>query len=119
MCALVILDTNSLIYSLKQRANIRDLLSRFVEITGIVVPECVLHELESMSGDVMFASGALNLARTFRIIEGSGPADDCILDVASRQKCYILTNDRELIRRARKMGITTLSFRQSRRIDYS
>lgn len=115
----VILDTNSLIYSLKQKADIRDLLFKLTEVSGVVVPRCVLHELESMSGEVMFARGALALASRFPPIEGDGPADDCILELAMENRYFILTNDRELLRRARKEGVRTLSFRGRKRIEFS
>lgn len=115
----VLLDSNSLIYSLKQRADIRDILSRNPEVSGIVVPQCVLVELDRMSNDVPFARGALALARTFPIVEGEGPADDCILKIASEGSYFILTNDRGLLGRAKKMKIRTLSFKQRRRIEFS
>ncbi len=115
----VILDTNSLIYSLKQKADISDLLFRLTEVAGVVVPKCVLHELESMSRDVMFAKGALALASRYPTIEGDGPADDCILELAVENGYFILTNDRELLRRARKEGVRTLSFMGRKRIDFS
>lgn len=115
----VLLDSNSLIYSIKQRTDIRDLLFRIPEITGILVPECVLEELRRMSADVQYARGALQLARSFETIGGTGPADDCLLKLASEGGFFILTNDRELLGRVRKSGIRALSFKQKRIIDYS
>lgn len=115
----VLLDTNSLIYSLKQRADIRDLLSRLPEVSGILVPTCVLKELESMSDDVSYARGALSLAKKFKTIEGEGPADDCILELATGHGLFILTNDRGLIERAKALRIRTLSFKGGRNIDFS
>lgn len=119
MASKVILDTNSLIYSLKQKTDIRELMFNLPEVSGIVVPECVLFELERMSDDVMYARGALALASRFPTVEGEGPADDCILSLAIKEKWFILTNDRELLRRAREEGIRTLSFMGKKRIDFS
>ncbi len=115
----VILDTNSLIYSLKNKADLSDLLYKLTEVSGIVVPKCVIMELERMSGDVIYARGALDLASRFQSIEGEGPADDCILDLAAKNMYFILTNDRELLKRARGEGIRTLSFKGRKRIDFS
>lgn len=117
--AKVLLDTNSLIYSIKQKSDLRELLFELPEVSGIVVPTCVLRELEKMSGDVMFANGALALASKFPSVEGEGPADDCILDLASREGYFVLTNDRALTRRAKEIGVRTLSFIGKRRIDFS
>lgn len=119
MASKVILDTNSLIYSLKQKADLRNLLFEIPEIAGIVVPKCVLRELEHMSSDVMYARGALTLASKFPMVEGEGPADDCILDLAVKNKYFILTNDRGLLDRAKKAGVRTLSFKRSRLIEFS
>ena len=114
----VLLDTNSLIYSLKQRVNLRDILLQIPEVSGISIPRCVIQELEKMADSVNYARGALELAKTFQTVEGTGPADDCILEIASREGYIILTNDRELAGRAKKSGIRILSFRQSKRIDF-
>lgn len=115
----VLVDSNCLIYALEQKSDIRDLLSQMPEITGIIVPECVLIELRDMSRDVKFARGALSLARNFQSIEGSGPADDCLLKIAAENNFFILTNDRGLLSRARKSGIRTLTFKQNKRIEFT
>ncbi len=115
----VILDTNSLIYSLEHKADLRVLLQNIPEVSGVVVPTCVLKELEKMSKDVRYARGALTLAGSFPAVEGDGPADDCILNLASKNRFFILTNDRELISRAKRSGIRTLSFKRARVIDFT
>lgn len=115
----VLLDSNSLIYSIKQRVDLRDLLFALPEISGILVPECVLMELRSMSGDVLYAKGAFDLASRFPSTEGVGPADDCILRIASDKGLFILTNDRELLSRARELGVRTLTFKGRKRIEFS
>lgn len=115
----VLLDSNSLIYALEQRSDIREIMSQIPEVTGILVPTCVIAELRSMSSDVRFASGALKLARTFQSIEGEGVADDCLLELASHNNFFILTNDRALIKRAKVQGIGTLTFKQKRRIEFT
>lgn len=115
----VLLDSNSLIYALEQRSDLREILSQIPEVTGILVPNCVLAELRSMSGDVKYAAGALKLAHTFQTIEGEGVADDCLLELAGRHNFFILTNDRGLLKRARIQGIGTLTFKQKRRIEFT
>lgn len=119
MASKVILDTNSLIYSLEHKSDLRNLLLNIPEVSGIVVPLCVLRELERMSNDVRYARGALTLASSFPSIEGQGPADDCLLEIASKNRFFILTNDRELISRAKEAGIRTLSFKRARIIDFT
>ncbi len=119
MASKVILDSNALIYSLEHKSDLRGLLLSIPEISGILVPKCVLRELETMSSDVRYARGALTLASGFPSVEGDGPADDCILEVASKNRYFILTNDRGLILRAKKAGVRTLSFKRNRVIEFS
>lgn len=115
----VLIDTNSLIYSIENRVNLRTLLQELPEISGILVPECVHRELQSMLGSVRYASGALELSEKFERIQGGGYADDCIIDLAKKENYFILSNDRGLINRAREAGIRSLIIRGNRKIVFA
>ncbi len=114
----VIVDTNSFIYSIEHRLNLKFLLQDLPEVKGIVVPECVHKELIAMSGNRKYASGALELSEKFERIPGEGYADDCIIEIAKREHYFILTNDRDLLKRAKGAGIRTLVIRGNKRIEF-
>lgn len=115
----IIIDTNSLIYALKNKVDIRSQLLLFPEISVLYVTDCTIAELQGLSSRVPFASGALKLALTFPQLHGSGRGDDCILDAASASGSAILTNDRLLLDRARSAGIRTYSIHGGRKIGVS
>ncbi|MCL4341467.1 MAG: hypothetical protein M1431_05175 [Candidatus Thermoplasmatota archaeon] len=115
----IIIDTNSLIYALKNRIDIRSQLLLFPEISAIYVTDCTVLELQGLSNRVPFASGALKLAEGFPAIHGSGKGDDCILQAAVTTGSAILTNDRLLLDRARSLGLRTFSIHGGRRIGVS
>jgi len=98
----VIFDTNALIYAVKNRLD----LSEF----EIIVPKAVFEELkrleEKLSGEERIAvKVALKLIEGVKVIE-SGEGDEGILGVAKKLGCGIITNDKELRRKAEKLGIS-------------
>lgn len=114
----VIVDTNSFIYSIKHKVDLKHLLQELPEIKGIVVPECVHSELTTLARTLKYANGALELSEKFERISGQGYADDCIIEVASREHFFVLSNDRELLKRAKEAGIRTLMIRGNREIEF-
>lgn len=114
----VLIDTNSLIYSIENRIDLKSLLQGMPEIRGILVPECVHRELQAMAGKRKFASGALELSEKFDRIPGEGYADDCLIEIAGREGYFLLTNDRVLISRARNSGIRALAIKGNRRVEF-
>ena len=115
----VLLDSNSLIYSLKHKVDIRSQLLLLPEIVEICVPSCVRIELELLGRKVPYSSGARALAEKFKSFESKGPADNCLIELAEKYSAMILTNDREVILRAHSRGIRTLSFMGGKRIGFS
>lgn len=98
----VIFDTNALIYAVKNKID----LSEF----KIVLPEAVVEELKSLertlSGeDKIAVKVALKIAEKAEIVE-SKSGDDGILEVAKKLRVAFVTNDKELRKKAEKLGIT-------------
>lgn len=114
----VLVDTNSLLYSIEHRVDLKNLLQELPEVNGILVPECVHSELLAMSANRKYARGALELSEKFERIPGEGYADDCIIEIAKRERFFILSNDRDLVRRAREEGIRTLVIRGNKRVEF-
>ena len=112
----VLLDTNSLIYSLKNRVDIRKILNGKFNIFKIAVPDCVIHELENLSSSVPYARGALQLSKRFERISVHGHGDNCIIDTAQETGMAVLTNDRLLLGRLRQAGVICLTIKGERDI---
>uniref|UniRef100_A0A7J3M174 Ribonuclease VapC n=1 Tax=Archaeoglobus fulgidus TaxID=2234 RepID=A0A7J3M174_ARCFL len=99
----VVFDTNALIYAVKNKVD----LSEF----KIVLPKVVIDELKSLekrlSGeDKIAVRVALKIVEKAEIVE-SESGDVGILEVARKMRSPIVTNDKELRKKAEKLGIPT------------
>ncbi len=112
----LLLDTNSLMYSIKNKIDIRTALLSIPMTFKIIVPKCVIDELVGLSKTFWYASAALEYSKNFDIIESNGIGDDCILNMAISMKCFVLTNDRGLINRLRSKNIRILMISQGKSI---
>ena len=105
----VVLDTNALLMPFEIRINLDLALRDLLGDTRIVVPGPLVGELKHL--DNKWAKAAITLARSREIVQAESHGDDSVLEVAEREHAYILTNDKELRRRARKAGIPLIYLR--------
>ncbi|MEM0141459.1 MAG: PIN domain-containing protein [Thermoplasmatales archaeon] len=101
---MIILDTNALIYSVKQKIDIRKFLDE-----DIVVPTSVIKELDSLSHCYEHARVARILASHFKTLEVENGGDAGIIEAAKRYGGRVLTNDRKLILILKRENVETIS----------
>ncbi len=108
----MILDTNALIYSIKQRIN----LEKFVK-EEIAVPISAIRELEVLSKRDNNAKLALKLTDRYKILDVSSKGDEGILEAATTFGGIVVTNDRKLQRslKERNIRVTSISNRTVRK----
>ncbi|MEM0156045.1 MAG: hypothetical protein QW597_05540 [Thermoplasmataceae archaeon] len=112
----VIVDSNALIYSVRQRIDLKkNLQGRGLQ--NILVPDCVIRELEGLAGSVKEARAALEIASKFRSIIVEGACDSAIVRRAMSDRCSILTNDREMISAAKTGKVHVFTIKRKRIID--
>jgi len=99
-----VIDTNAIIYAIKQKISLEKFL--FEEI---VVPSSVVEELEKLSINDKNAKIALRLIQKYKVIETSKNGDEGIIDVALRNNGKVVTNDADLIKRLKLLGISAVS----------
>jgi Uncharacterized proteins of PilT N-term./Vapc superfamily len=99
-----VIDTNAIIYAIKQKISLEKFL--FEEI---VVPSSVVEELEKLSINDKNAKIALRLTQKYKVIETSKKGDEGIIDVALRNNGKVITNDADLIKRLKLLGISAVS----------
>lgn len=116
---LLILDTNAIIYSVRNRVDLKDRVLSSTAVNRIVVPGCVVRELEGLARSNPYAKAALALSDRFEKIESEGAGDDCIIKCAKNHGASVLTNDRDLVLRLKDAGIRVLSLRRGAVIDSS
>jgi len=114
---LVLLDSSMLMLPLEKKVNLSYEFERILNVAfEIVIPQIVLIELEKIKEKGEMATKrkaqlALNLAKSFRIIESKaeGHADYELIRLAEIHKAVIATNDRKLRSRLIDKGISVIS----------
>ncbi|MGC9514487.1 PIN domain-containing protein [Methanocrinis sp.] len=118
----VLLDTNALMvpgqFGLDVFRELEELGYR-----SFLVPSPVLSELEALARvadsrrDRTAARVGLALASGCEIVEASGEADDCLVDLAQNEGAAVFTNDKELKKKLSTRGVTVIHLRQRRRLE--
>lgn len=107
----VVLDTNALLMPFEIGINIDLEVRNILGDVRFVVPGPLVGELKHLAETNRHAKAALSLARMKEIVPSDSHGDDAVLEVALREKAYVVTNDKELRRRARKVGVPLLYLR--------
>lgn len=100
----VIIDTNSLIYSIENNIDIFD----FFESKGfeIIILNCVIKEIKKINAKKFKLISEIISNKNLKIKNNAeGHTDDIIIEIAKKNKSAILTNDRELKNKATKEKI--------------
>ena len=114
----MILDTNALMMPVELDVRVFDELHRlFPANLDLVVPRAVVAELEKLSAagngaEATAASVGRDLASRCRIVEtGVDYADDAVVELATTEGGYVLTNDRPLRDRLLERGVRVIGLR--------
>ncbi len=102
---MIILDTNTIIYSVQNKRRIEDFVDEI-----IAVPSSVINELTGLSKNNRDAMTALHIASRYRIIEVVSGGDAGVEEAARKTNSKVITSDSELKERLSKKGIQTMSF---------
>lgn len=111
----VVLDTNALLMPFEISINLDLELERLLGDCEVFVPGPVIGELKRSRSK--HAKGALALARKYTLASTSRQGDEGIIEIATDLEAYVLTNDRELRKRLRKLGIPTVFLRSGKYLD--
>lgn len=122
MATKIIIDTNFLFIPSKFRLDIFEELPKLLgQNVEPVLPSQTYRELQKLakSNSVKLSKQAqlgLKLARKCRLVEverkGNESNDDLILRMAAEWKCPVATNDKELRRKLRSVGVSVVFLRQ-------
>jgi rRNA-processing protein FCF1 len=114
----VVCDTNALILPFSHGINIDSELNRLVGEHEIVVPEPLLGELEKLARSDKNATVALKLAMKRRITKANESGDESVLELAEALGGVILSNDREIISRAKASHIKVIRLREGSHLEF-
>jgi rRNA-processing protein FCF1 len=112
MVRAVVLDANALMMPFQFRLNLDRELERLLGQVSVLVPSSVVAELSGL--DERDAKAALALAGKYEVVETASRGDDAVLEVAVGRDAALVTNDRELISRAKAQGVPVIRLRSNR-----
>lgn len=105
----VVLDTNALLMPFEMKMNLDYSVQNLLGEVDFVVPGPLIGELKHL--DNKYAQAALQLARRYDIIQTEAKGDDSVIELALRTGGYVLTNDKALRGRLRKLGVPLIYLR--------
>lgn len=119
----VVLDTNALMMPYQFGINIEKELSRLLGICRIIVPRTVVEEMEKLAeqeGEIGRAA-KLGLSiikkRGFRLVETESKGDEGVLETAIKMDAAIVTNDKELKKKAKKLRLPIIYLREGNHLE--
>ncbi len=121
----VILDTNMILSIFEKHVDLMDEINRIVGKCTITIPSVVIEELKKLSRSgigktKINAKSALRYIKESEYMEiktGKDRADDKIVELASKLNAVVATNDRELIRKLKKIHIPILILREEKLLE--
>jgi len=115
-----VMDTNVLMYVYLNKVDVISQL-RDLGYKRFIVPKVVKEELEKLEKNLngrerLAAKFALSLIEKFEIVETEGKGDEALIEAAKNYGCVLITNDKNLKRRAKKLGLTLGYLKENRRV---
>lgn len=117
------LDTNALLMPYQFDINIEKELNRLLGVCRIIVPRSVVEEVEKLAEKGGETGRAAQLAlsiikkRCFRVVETSCKGDDGVIETAIKMEAAILTNDKELKKKAKEMRLSIIYLREGEKLE--
>jgi len=119
---MVVTDTNILIYLIDRVNILEELERREGAKVELIIPEPVIKELELMLNSKSYKRRkgsmlALNYLKTkgYTVEKTqSSKADESVIEVAIKRNVPIITNDKEIIIKAKKIGLKVIRVRKNK-----
>ena len=110
----VLADTNIILWTFNGGPDFREAIDMAIPGAKVVIPNCVISELEKLN--TTDSKAALQLCEQLDTADiGNGYADDMLLEAAKNGK-IIATNDKELLKKLKKLNINALKIREKSKL---
>ncbi len=119
----VVLDTNALMMPYQFGINIEKELNRLLGICRIIIPRTVVEEMERLAEEEGEVGRAAKLGlsiikkKGFRLVETENKGDDGVIETALKMDAAIVTNDKELKKKAKKYNLPVIYLRGGNRLE--
>jgi rRNA-processing protein FCF1 len=113
---IVLLDSNAILMLFEFSIDLEGELTRLFGKFKIIIPRSVINELQFLSehekGRKKFiAKPALKLIEKYEIVGADGKGDQAILELVKKLHCVVLTNDKKLRNKIKKLSLHTVYLR--------
>lgn len=121
----VLIDTNAFLMTSQFRIDLLEELKWMMGVTQPCVPDVVIRELEGLArgrgNDASAARLGLRFAQFCTVVPMEGEegerVDDRILSYAVRERCRVVTNDRDLRNRLLNEGLEVISLKGKQKLE--
>jgi len=119
----VILDSNAVMMLFEFQINLEDELIKLIGKNKIIIPKTIINELDFLSKNgkgkkKINAKASLELIKKYEIVDiDIKNADDSIYQLAKQTCSYVLTNDKELRQRLKKISIPVIFLRAKKKLQ--
>jgi rRNA-processing protein FCF1 len=117
----VIIDSSAVLMLFEFSIDLEDELTRLIGKHRIILPSPIVEELRFLSEkgkgkQRQNAKASLELIKRYETFEEKGTGDDSVLFLAHKLEGIVLTNDRELRKRAKNASLKTIYLRGKNRL---
>lgn len=113
----VVLDTNALMMPFQFNINIDREIERLLGSVRVVVPSCVIDELDALGTPE--AKGARRLSEKYEVVEVQEKGDQGVQEAAKRCGAAVVTNDQEFIEILRKSSVPVIRMRERQYLNFA
>ena len=118
---IVILDSSSILMLFEFSIDLEDELTHLLGKFHILIPRPIYDELLFLSKHKkgkknLNAKSALDLVKKYEISEADGGGDDSVLFLAKKHNGIVVTNDKDLRRRAKEINLKTIYLREKSKL---
>ena len=118
---IILLDSNAVMMLFEFSINLEGELTGLFGKFKIIIPKTVINELKFLSEHgkgrkKLIAKPALRLIEKYDIVDSWGIGDQAIIDLAKKLNCIVLTNDKKLREKLKKLSLHTVFLRNKSKL---
>ncbi|MGF3553995.1 MAG: PIN domain-containing protein [Thermoplasmatota archaeon] len=120
---IILLDSNAVMMLFEFSIDLEDQLTQLFGKYKIVIPKIVIDELTFLSEHgkgkkKIIAKPALKLIEKYEVVNTIGSGDQAIIDLAKKLNCIVLTNDKKLREKLKKLSLHSVYLRNKSKLVY-
>ena len=117
----VILDSSAVMMLFEFSIDLETQLTTLLGKYKIIVPKPIFNELDFLSKHgkgkkKLLAKPSLQIIKNYKILDSEKKGDDSVIYLAKKLNGIVLTNDKELIKRSKKLSLKVIYLRSKKKL---